>query len=80
IRNYEKTTLLYHISAQTSRVVSLTGLKPEEFSLLSASFETYWQRRMQRMTLENKPRNRMYKPRTNSVLPTSDDRLLFVLS
>ncbi|MFM8834203.1 MAG: transposase family protein, partial [Cytophagales bacterium] len=45
-----------------------------------ASFETYWQRRMQRMTLENKPRNRMYKPRTNSVLPTSDDRLLFVLS
>lgn len=68
------------ILANPSRVIAMTGLTPEEFSLLSRQVENHWQRRMQRITLENKPRNRSYKPRKNSVLPSADDRLLFVLS
>jgi hypothetical protein len=47
------------IAATPSRVVSLTGLKPEEFSRLSEQVEIYWQRRMRRITLENKPRDRL---------------------
>lgn len=35
---------------------------------------------MQRITLENKPRDRAYKPRKTSVFVQADDRLLFVLS
>lgn len=68
------------IAHHPSRVVAMTGLKPEEFVILSLHFEAFWQRRMQRITLENTPRNRLYTPRKNSVLPTGDDRLLFVLS
>ena len=68
------------IAEDNPRVVAMTGLKPEEFAVLQVRFEICWQRRMQRMTLENKPRDRAYKPRKNSVLATGDDRLLFVLS
>jgi hypothetical protein len=68
------------ILASPSRVLAMTGLTPEEFPLLSLQFDIHWQRRMQRITLENKARKRCYKPRKNSVLPSADDRLLFVLS
>ena len=68
------------IAEEESRVVAMTGLKRSEFAALGARFEVCWQRRMQRMTLENTPRDRAYKPRKNSVLATGDDRLFFVLS
>jgi hypothetical protein len=69
-----------NIVKDTSQVLALTGLQPEEFSVLSLVFEAYWQKRMQRMTFEGKPRWRAYKPRKGSVLAEADDRLLFVLS
>jgi hypothetical protein len=69
-----------NIAKNTSQVLALTGLKPEEFSALSHVFEVYWQKRMQRMTFEGKPRMRAYKPRKSSMFAQADDRLLFVLS
>jgi hypothetical protein len=68
------------IAENESRVVAMTGVKPEEFAVVQAGFEACWQRRMERITLENTPRERGYKPRKNSVLATAEDRLLFVLS
>jgi hypothetical protein len=58
----------------------MTGLKVDEFATLSPIFEHFWQRRMQRITLENKPHERAYKVRKTSVFSQADDLLLFVLS
>ncbi|TAE27372.1 MAG: hypothetical protein EAZ92_09460 [Candidatus Kapaibacterium sp.] len=76
-----KNRLTYTDTAkQLHRVLAMTGLKSEKFTALVQHCETLWQRRMQRITLENTPRNRAYKPRKNSVLETTENRLLFVLS
>jgi hypothetical protein len=75
------TRLCYHdIKGNTAGVVALTGLTPDEFILLSQSTEKAWQKWMQGITLEGKPCGRIYKPRNDSMLPASEDRLLFVLS
>jgi hypothetical protein len=68
------------IAENHARVLAMTGLKADEFAQLSQRFEHFWQRRMQRITLENKPRERAYKVRTTSVFSQADDLLLFVLS
>jgi hypothetical protein len=63
------------------RVLDLTGLSVDEFEQLVEPFEQAFVRHMQQWTMEGKPRNvRAYSPYANSPLPTSEDRLLFILS
>jgi Helix-turn-helix of DDE superfamily endonuclease len=68
------------IASNESRVLAMTGFRPDEFSALSLLFERFWQKPMQRITLENTPRERAYKPRKSSSLTEADDRLFFVVS
>ena len=58
---------------------SCGGLNPDEFEALCLHFDEAWQAYIRYYTLEGKPRARQSKPRTNSTLPTSEDKLLFVL-
>jgi Helix-turn-helix of DDE superfamily endonuclease len=80
LSSMKKRILYRDIASNESCVLAMTDLQPDEFSALSLVFETSWQKRMQRITLENTPRERTYKPRKNSSLAEADDRLLFVLS
>ncbi len=57
------------IAENHARVLAMTGLKVDEFATLSLTVEHCWQRRMQRITLENKPRERAYKVRKTSRSP-----------
>ena len=59
--------------------MSLTTLRREEFEQLSEFLENPWQEYIQRYTLEGKPRNRPAGIRSNTVLRTAEDRLLFIL-
>jgi len=66
---------------KTNRILDLTSLTVEEFEQLVEPFERAFVRHMQHWTMEGKPRTaRAYTPYTNSPLPTSEDRLLFILS
>ena len=60
-------------------LISLTTLRREEFEQLSKFFEQEWRTYTQQYTLEGKPRDRKTSVRTNTVLRTADDRLLFIL-
>ena len=59
--------------------ISFTTLKREEFEALSKFFEQSWQKYTRQYTLQGKPRNRKSTVRTNTVLRTAEDRLLFIL-
>jgi len=60
-------------------LISLTTLSRDEFEQLSDFFEQSWQNYNKRFTLEGKFRNRETYLRSNTVLCTADDRLLFIL-
>ena len=60
-------------------LISLTTLRREEFEDLSEFFEQSWQNYIQCYTLEGKPRNRKAGIRSDTVLRTAEDRLLFIL-
>lgn len=63
------------------RILDLTSLSVDEFEQLLEPFEQAFVRHMQQWTMEGKPRTaRAYTTYTNSPLPTSEDRLLFILS
>ena len=60
-------------------LISLTTLRREEFEKLSEFFEQEWQAYTKQYTLEGKPRDRKASIRSNTVLRTAEDRLLFIL-
>lgn len=60
-------------------LISLTTLRRKEFEALSEFFEQLWQRYNKQYTLEGKLRDRKASIRTNNVLRTAEDRLLFIL-
>lgn len=60
-------------------LISLTTLRREEFEALSEFFEHSWLNYIQQYTLEGKPRDRNASIRTNNVLRSANDRLLFIL-
>lgn len=60
-------------------LISLTTLRREEFEKLSEFFEQSWQSYNKQYTLKGKLRDRKVSIRTNNVLRTADDRLLFIL-
>ena len=67
--------------AKAYRILDLTSLSVDEFEHLVEPFEQAFVRHMQQWTMEGKPRTaRAYSPYANSPLPTSEDRLLFILS
>lgn len=67
------------LASNEKALLAHTGLKAAEFSELCRFFDDVWQRYSRYHTLEGKPRSRQNKGRTNSTLPTSEDKLLFVL-
>ena len=68
------------ICEKKDRVLRLTGFQPEEFEALCAKFRPVWERYIKNTTLEGKPRKRQVrKERKNSMLPTTEDKLLFLL-
>lgn len=73
--------LRYHAVANNkARLLALTSLTRDEFAALVPAFETAFLARMQTHTLDGLPRlNRRYTPYTNSPLPTTEDKLLFIL-
>ena len=60
-------------------LISLTTLRREEFERLSEFFEQIWQNYIKQYTLEGKLRNRKTSIRSDTVLRTAEDRLLFIL-
>ena len=73
--------LRYHDVAHTpSRLRALTSLEPKEFVALVPIFDACFLDRMQNYTIDGLPRlNRRYTPYKNSPLPTTEDKLLFIL-
>jgi len=68
------------IREKKDRVLRLTGFLPEEFEALCAKFAPVWEKHIKNTTLEDKPRKRQVrKARKNSMLPTTGDKLLFLL-
>ena len=67
------------LAANEKALLAHTGLKPAEFEALCVFFDEAWQRYIRYYTLEGKPRARRSKARRNSTLPTTEDKLLFVL-
>jgi hypothetical protein len=76
-----KSMLRYQdIAHNTARVRALTTLEPDEFADLVPVFETCFMERMRDYTIDGLPRlNRRYTPYKNSPLPTSEDKLVFML-
>lgn len=73
--------LRYHDIAQNkTRLLALTSLTPTEFADLVPVFESCFLERMRDFTIDGLPRlNRRYTPYKNSPLPTTEDKLLFIL-
>lgn len=68
------------IREKKDRVLRLTGFQVEEFEVLCAKFTPVWEKYIKSTTLEGKPRKRQVKKeRKNSMLPTTADKLLFLL-
>lgn len=68
------------IKYKPHKVLSHTGLKASEFETLLAAFSQRWQHYIRHYTLEGKVRKRLVqKERSNAVLPTAADKLLFIL-
>lgn len=59
--------------------LSLTGFKPEEFDELALDFRIDWEQYSNHFTLEGKPRQRIALPRKTNILPSVQDKLLFIL-
>ncbi len=57
----------------------MTTLRREEFEQLSEFLEKAWREYIGRYTLEGNPRNRNASVRSNTILRTPEDRLLFIL-
>ncbi len=69
------------IKTKAYRILDLTSLTVNEFEQLVPPFEAAFVRHMRNWTMEGKPRTgRRYSQYTNCPLPTSEDRLLFMLS
>lgn len=65
---------LRHVSAPG------TSLQPAEFAAIVLVFDACFLERMQTSTIDGKPRlNRRYTPYKNSPLPTTEDKLVFIL-
>jgi hypothetical protein len=59
---------------------SVSGLSHRDFTALHRDFAATWQHRMSSQTADEKPRRRRYSIRSDSVLQTTEDMLLFILS
>lgn len=67
------------IKSKPKVLISLTTLRREEFEELSEFFEQSWQKYIRQYTLEGVPRDHKAGIRSNTVLRTAEDRLLFIL-
>ena len=68
------------IREKKDRVLRLTGFQVEEFEALCLEFRPVWDKFIKYNTLEGKPRKRLVqKERANAMLPTLEDKLLFLL-
>ena len=68
------------IAHNNARVRTLTSLNLDEFASLVPDFERCFLKHMQEYTIDGLPRqNRRYTPYKNSPLPTTEDKLLFIL-
>ncbi len=67
------------LSGNPKALLAHTGLKPAEFETLCHVFDDCWKQYSKYNTLEGKPRVRQNRSRKNEILPTSEDKLLFVL-
>ena len=68
------------IAKNIARVRALTSLEPDEFAALLPHFEQRFLEHMRDYTIDGLPRrNRRYTPYKNSPLPTTEDKLLFIL-
>ena len=67
------------IKAKPKVLQSVTTLRREEFEKLSEFLDIRWRNYIQRYTLEGKERDRQAAVRSNRVLRTAEDRLLFIL-
>ena len=74
--------LRFHlICDQPTRLHALTGLPVHQFMLLAHIFDRMFVHRMRTETLDGYRREeRAYSPYANSPLPTSEDKLLFILT
>jgi hypothetical protein len=69
------------LKLKPNAVLPFTGLTQEEFELLVPEYEKAFQTHMSKWRLDGKPRTkRSYTTYENCPLPTTEDRLLFVLS
>jgi len=60
--------------------LSVSGLSHRDFVALHQDFAKAWSAMMNERTIEGKPRRRKRSIRSDSVLRTTDDTLLFILS
>ncbi len=60
--------------------LSVSGLSHRDFVALHEDFATVWSAMMNERTIEGKPRRRKRSIRRDSVLETTEDTLLFILS
>lgn len=68
------------IREKKARVLRLTGFQVGEFEALCIKFAPIWDKFIRSTTLEGKPRKRLVrKERKNSMLPSTEDKLLFLL-
>jgi len=58
---------------------SLTSLSIEKFDILLATFDSKWESFIEKYTLDGTPRLRKYVPQNEEQLPTSADKLFFLL-
>ena len=73
--------LRYHeIATDERRVLSLTSLTPTEFTALVSPFKNAFDEYLEEQTVDGYERvGRRYVPYRNSLLPTIEDKLLFIL-
>lgn len=72
--------LSYHrIKNNAIKLISLTGLKKEEFESLLITFEKKWDEYILHWTIEGKKRIRTPSYSGNGVVPKAEDKLFFIL-
>lgn len=59
---------------------SISGISHQDFTALHRDFATMWHQQMSHQTAGGTPRRRRYGIRSDSVLKTTEDMLLFILS
>jgi hypothetical protein len=67
------------IKTKPMHLRSLTGINHQTFLKLLEVYSQVWNAYNKRYTLEGKERRRASKPKKNNVLPSIEDKLLFVL-